>query len=171
MAACALAAFLSVYRKCESGKWNDCMQRDRGYLFTNEWDIVLYIVLTVIYPVITYFFRPADSVTSIYEVLIMGLFFSATFYYDFYTKYESSEDKCTWLWNVLLIGDIGFGLLSLMIFVLLVLVPYITIYEAQISSVFNFVPITAGYPFMVAVVELIKRIVRKHRGKISKVCV
>ena len=144
--------------------------RNKEYLFIGVFDIILYIMLTIIYPVITYFLQiPKTNSNSLYELLVTGLFFTGAFFYDFYSKYESSENKYRWVLNVLLAGNIMFGLCSLAIIILIILVSFEMKYVDQIFVVFHFIPLLAVYPFTVSIIEMIKRIVRKHKGKLSHV--
>ena len=146
------------------------MCKNKEYLFVNLFDTILYIGITTIYPFITYLVQiPKISNDSIYEMLITGLFFTGTFFYDFYSKYEGNDGKYACILNFLLIGEIIFGVFSFFIFIVIIIFSFNEQFANQILIVFHFIPVLVAYPFLMSVIELIKRISRKHKGKLSRV--
>lgn len=149
------------------------MCKKKEYLFIGVFDIVIYMVLTIIYPCIEYGFQFPDAKTpqTIYETLITGLLFTGAFFYDFYTKYESSEAKSAFVLTVLLLGDIFYAIASLLIILLLIVLIFDAGYVCQIYSVFRFIPLIAILPLLLSLHELIVRIYRKHKKKISAISI
>lgn len=151
------------------------MSRNKNsYIFTGIPDVILYIVLTVIYPILTYLLQIQETdfaeLKSVCELIITGLFFAGAFFYDFYSKYEGCN-SAKWVLNVLLIGTLVFGTLSVAILFSLIPVVYDIKYAKQIFSLFHFIPMLTIYPFILALIEFIRRVINKHKGKMSKVSV
>lgn len=144
------------------------------YIFLGLFDVSVYMILTIAYPLLTYLLQldstNAKDVKSMVELIVTGLFFVGAFYYDFYTKYETYDGK-PWIINVLLCGKLFFGIGFVSILCTLLIYINKEKYAEQVLTAFRFIPMLAFCPLILSGSEFYTRIVRKHKGKLSKVSV
>ena len=69
---------------------------DKGYVFRNYFDAVCYLVISTIYPLLTFFVQSTQLSGELIlnlNFLITGVFFSATFFYDYYQRYRDCRSE------------------------------------------------------------------------------
>lgn len=147
----------------------------KGYIFQNYFDVICYMMISVIYPVLTVSGRSSQSGEEVsgLNMLITGLLFSATFFYDYYQKYRDCNEQTVAVVNILFIGRFVFCVLTLLSFLMIIMkgIEFITGIDNLIKYFFYILPFTALYPLLVAIFELIKRLLAERKRKISKVTV
>ena len=88
-----------------------------GYVFQGLFDASLYFILSVIYPILTFFIQinqaNSSEITSYYDLVVTGLFFAATFFYDFYCRFRDCEHNTKLVVRVLSLGRTIFFSLSI----------------------------------------------------------
>lgn len=147
---------------------------NRGYIFQNYFDAMCYLIISIIYPLLTYCIQidQLDSeITSKLNLLVTGLFFSATFFYDYYQRYRDCKEQTRTVVNLLLIGRTGFSIFALVSFFFLIIMAcgFFPSIHTVIMSLFEILPIFSFYSFFIALVEIGKRMYYERKGKISNV--
>lgn len=141
-----------------------------GYVFQGLFDASLYFILSVIYPILTFFIQinqaNSSEITSYYDLVVTGLFFAATFFYDFYCRFRDCEHNTKLVVRVLSLGRTIFFSLSISLIFLLIISGAFRFPELKI--VLYFVFSVSLYPLVISLVEIITRAHRESKGKISR---
>lgn len=143
-----------------------------GYFFEDNVDTLLYLVLSVIYPILVFFIElrqlDTNNVNDAYGVLTTGLFFTATFFYDFYSRFRSCDDKNPFIINVLFYGRCIFCALTIILLIIIIVMPYGWISATALKRGFYIIVVFSLYPFGMGVIEILKRVHNERKGKISR---
>lgn len=146
-----------------------------GYFFEDNLDTVLYVMLSVIYPVLGFCIElgqlDTNDVNNAYHVLTTSLLFTATFFYDFYSRFRSCDGKPPCIVNVLSFGQCIFFALTIIIFIIIIIMPYGVISGSALKSGFYFVVLFSLYPFVIGIIEILRRVNNDRKGKISRASV
>lgn len=147
---------------------------NKGYIFQNYFDAMCYLVISSIYPLLTYWVQSNQlgvDITSKLNFIITGLFFSATFFYDYYQRYRDCNEQTLAVVNILFVGRLGFCILTILSFIFLIIVAgnFFSCIQVDGMSLFKKLPFCAVYPFVIALIEIVRRMYYEYKGKISKV--
>ena len=151
---------------------------NRGYIFQNYFDAACYLMISIIYPLLTYCIQINQmeldmEITSKLNLLVTGLFFSATYFYDYYQRFRDCEEQTPTVVNLLFIGRLGFCIFSVVSFFFLIIMAcgFFPSIHTVVMSLFKNLPIFSFYPFITALAEIGKRMYYERKGKISRVSV
>lgn len=147
---------------------------NRGYIFQNYFDAACYLIISTIYPILTYCIQIGqlnEEIASKLNLLVTGLFFSATFFYDYYQRYRDCKEQTPTVVNLLFIGRLGFCIFSIASFFFLIIMAggFFPSIHTVVISLFKNMPFLSSYPFLTALVEIGRRMYYERKGKISRV--
>lgn len=147
---------------------------NKGYIFQNYFDVVCYLVVSTIYPLLTFFVQsnqPSEDILSKLNCIITGLFFTATFFYDYYQRYRDCSEQTASVVNILFFGRLGFFILAALSFLSLVIIvgDFLPDINTKIMAFCEKLPFSAFYPLVMAVIEIGKRMYLERKGKITRV--
>ncbi|MCI8797127.1 MAG: hypothetical protein HFG89_09770 [Dorea sp.] len=147
---------------------------DKGYVFRNYFDAVCYLVISTIYPLLTFFVQSTQLSGELIlnlNFLITGVFFSATFFYDYYQRYRDCDEQTSYVVNILHVGRLLFAFLLFFAFFFLVLMigDFSIEFNRRIMHVALFFPSSALLPLIMAIVDIVRWLSSERKGKISKV--
>lgn len=147
------------------------MKTKKGYFFKNKFDATCYLLITVIYPIFTYSIQLHQSnndIQSLFDIVISGLFFSLTYYYDYYSRFRDCHNQLRNVVKIFLWGCVIFFILSVfMICSIFLLAKGIGI--STIRIICKVIPVFVCYPFIMSFTELTRRIYNEYRGKITNI--
>lgn len=148
-------------------------EKKGGYIFYGYFDIALYLVLVIIYPLLCYFLQSKqidiNNTNTCYDLIVTGLFYLLSFYYDFYSKYKECDDAANYVITVLFIGRLIFAVLSIGMIVCTAFLFNIPFTEKILTRGSYGLIGTSTFPLFIVLNELCVRLHRDFRGKISKV--
>lgn len=143
---------------------------NKGYIFANLFDICLYSILSVVFPLLSFaiqfFEAPVLGLQTIYDLLFSEFFVVATFFYDFYSRYRDCEDQTKNVVYILYYGRLLFFVASILIFVLMFLVSK-NLFIQDIEKALFVIALLCFYPFIVSIWEARKRMKIERNRKIS----
>lgn len=146
---------------------------NKGYIFQNYFDAICYLVIAIIYPVLCFGVQsnqPNEDLISKLNLLITGLFFSATFFYDYYQRFRDCCEQTKIIVNLLFIGRLAFCVFTIFAFIFFIIIAgnFIPTIEVTVMTIFTKLPFAAVYPSIIAIVEIGRRMYFERKGKISK---
>ena len=132
-------------------------------------------MLSVIYPILGFFIElgqiNASDIGACYDVLTTGLLFTATFFYDFYSRFRDCDGKTPCIVNTLSVGRGIFCALTIIIFIIIVVFPSGYISGIALQRGFYVVVLLSIYPFIIGLVEILRRAHSERKSKISRASV
>lgn len=149
--------------------------RKKGYIYADLLDCILYLVLSVIYPGLTFLFDlellvPADMSlvpeNLMHDLLVTALFYAATFFYDFFSRYRDCGQNTRYVVNVLGTGRVIFFVMT--VFSIFALCFFEKLSVCVALFIIRAVFLLSCYPFVLALIETLKRGWEQNKGKISK---
>ena len=142
-----------------------------GFFFVNGFDLFLYFMLSIFYPVVSLINQLQEiqnkDILSTYSLLVTGLFFSLTFYYDFYSRYRDCEKGTSFVVNFLYHGRSLFFILVIVFLIIFVLVSNEWIKPSYVYDGMLLFPFVGLYPLCSICVDGFKRwqIEKNHKNR------
>ena len=145
---------------------------DKGYIFAGLFDICLYSVLSVVFPLLSLaiqlFETPVLGLQTIYDLLFAELFVVTTFFYDFYSRYRDCEGQTKNVVYILYYGRLLFFVASILVFILMFLVSK-NLFIQDIEKALLVIALLCFYPFIISICEARKRMrIERNRKIISR---
>lgn len=150
------------------------MNDNRGHIFQNYFDAICYLLISTIYPALTFCIQRNQTsvdLTSKLNYIITGLFFTTTFFYDFYQRYRDCNEQTATVVNILFWGRFGFCIFAIFSFLLLIVIAgnLFPDFNPIMMLFFEKLPYIAFYPLGIAFGEIGNRMYWERKGKIGKV--
>lgn len=143
---------------------------NKGYIFANLFDICLYSILSLILPVLSFWVEiiktPIIGLQTIYSLSFSAFFMTATFFYDFYSRYRDCENQTKFVVYALCFGRTLFFVATLIVFVLMYFVSKDMYVDAVKKGLFVILTLCL-YPFVLSINEAYKRVRAERARKIS----
>lgn len=131
----------------------------KGYFFISRFDAGCYLILTVLYPILSYIVQltefSASNSKSVYNMLISGLFFTLAYYYDFYIRRKGINVGPKFIKHTLTFGWLFFVLLSVAIGIAFIFFALDVFSAESIAVAFYIIPISSVLPFGIALYDLV----------------
>ena len=144
---------------------------NKGYIFADLLDITLYGVLAGLFPFLDLIILISGTsfvgLESIYDLLFAEFFVTATFFYDFYSRYRDCKNQTKYVVNVLCYGRLLFFLGTLLIGVLMFLVSKGLMLN-DIETALTIIAFFGLYPVIIVIIEAVQRMKKEKKRKISK---
>ncbi len=144
---------------------------NKGYIFANLLDITLYSLLAGLFPfldlIILISETPFVGLENIYDLLFAEFFVTATFFYDFYSRYRDCNNQTTYVVNVLCYGRLLFFAGTVLIAVLIFLASKGLMLN-DVEKALTIIAFFGLYPVVFAIIEAIQRMKKEKKRKISK---
>lgn len=144
---------------------------NKGYIFAGLFDITLYGFLAVVFPLLNLLIAitetPFWGLQDVYDLLFAEFFVTATFFYDFHSRYGACNDQTTYVVNVLFYGRLLFFAATMAVFVLMFLITK-GFPLNDIKTALTAIAFLGLYPALLAMLEAIKRLKNEKKRKISK---
>lgn len=144
---------------------------NKGYIFANLFDIVLYSILAGLFPLLDLIIALCETsfigLDDIYELLFAEFFVTASFFYDFYSRYRDCNEQTLYVVNVLYYGRLLFFIATVTLFVLMFLVSKGLMLD-DIENALKLIACFELYPLLFATIEANKRMKKEKQRKISK---
>lgn len=162
-----------VAQICENHIMNNNTEdvNNKGYIFANLFDIVLYGILSILFPTLDFIILTCQTsfvgLENIYDLLFAEFFITATFFYDFYSRYRDCKDQTKYVVNVLFYGRTLFFLATLAILIIMFLVSK-DLFLDDVQTALTIIAFLGIYPAIFAVIEAIQRLQREKKRKITK---
>lgn len=143
------------------------MESEKGYVFASGFDVACYLIIVLLYPIIAFFVQlhMMGSERDLYSATLAGAFFSASYFYDFYSRFRDCRGQKKYIVLILLVGLVVFFLHALFMFgVLIALVAGCDNCEVIKQCLYT-CPFFAFYPLGMALFDVGKRLISmvKHR--------
>lgn len=151
------------------------MKYKRKTVFLNYLDIVLYLTLAVLYPILSLSIQhkqvDLQNLNSVYNFFITGFLFFLTFFYDFYNKYSSYKSNVEIIGFILFFGRIVFAILSILLVAIIIMVSAGITEPGYFINGFKWFFIFDALPVGLSLIELVRRLIAEFKGNISKATV
>lgn len=139
------------------------------YVFSDNLEAILYLLITIAYPVFTYVLQIINVFQkvslSLPMLLSTGVYFCFVFFLDFYSRYNNCSNN---MLGKLLFGKVFFGIMSGLLIIIVLVAIFTPISEKAIMILFCFVPLFSIIPLIIVVPEIINRTKEEHnKRKIS----
>ena len=144
---------------------------NKGYIFADLLDITLYGVLAGLFPFLDLIIMISGAsfvgLENIYDLLFAEFFVTATFFYDFYSRYRDCKDQTTYVVNVLCYGRLLFFIGTLLILILMFLVSKGLMLD-DVERALTIIAFFGLYPVIFVIIEAVQRMKKEKKRKISK---
>lgn len=149
---------------------------NKGYIFQNYFDAFCYLVISALYPMLTFFNQSTQIIKEpMMEInfLITAFFFAVTFFYDYYQRFRDCDKQTAFVVNILCIGNFSFAVLAGLMFLFIVCIAgdFFSQFKDEMLIFANNVWISALYPFVMAIREILKRLSNQRKRKICRAVV